>query len=381
MVTEEIVLSLVGQIYDATADPARWVGFLSRMRDLTGSSLVLIDSHKNLPLLRSEFNWSVGLDSEYEGSYQKYYGSINPFVKAKPQLVKSGFVGTSQMACADDVLSKTEYYNDWMCPQDLFHGIAGFIHKDDQQMITLGFHRPKEYGPYGDEDIFLVKALMPHLQRAFQLNTRIANLQAERDNLGFVLDRLPMGVLMLDNAGQVMLTNHSADIIFGQKDGLKLTRRGVEIASKQQSDVFHKMICGAAQTNQGEGVASGGALAVGRPSMKRPYSVLVVPLPQEGFARSHRRAAVAVFISDPEREVETVDQLLSRIYGLTPAEARLVSLLMQGKSLEVSGEALQITSNTARSSLKSIFAKTQTNRQSEMVRLLLNSPTSLSLPH
>ena len=53
---------------------------------------------------------------------------------------------------------------------------------------------------------------------------------------------------------------------------------------------------------------------------------------------------------------------------------------MQGKSLEQSGEALQITSNTARSSLKSIFGKTQTNRQSELVRLLLNSPASLNLP-
>jgi len=380
MVTEGIVLSLVGQVYDATADPSHWVGFLSRMRDLTGSSLVLIDSHSGVPP-RGEFSWSVRFDSEYEGSYQKYYGSINPFVKAKPHLVKSGFVGSSQMACPDDVLSKTEYYNDWMCPQHLFYGMAGFIHKDDRQMTTLGFHRSKEPGPYEDEHIRLVKALMPHLQHAFLLNTRFANLQAERDNLAFVVDRLPMGVLMLDNAGQVMLTNRSADIILGQNDGLKLTRRGVEISSKQQSDVFHKMICGAAQTNQGKGVASGGALAIGRPSMKRPYSLLVVPLPQEGFALSQRRAAVAVFISDPEREVETVDQLLSRIYGLTPAEARLASLLMQGKSLEVSGKALQITSNTARSSLKCIFGKTQTNRQSEMVRLLLNSPTSLSLPH
>ena len=121
-------------------------------------------------------------------------------------------------------------------------------------------------------------------------------------------------------------------------------------------------------------------MAVSRPSMKRPYSLLVVPLPRENFALSHRRAAVAVFISDPEQEAETIDQLLSRIYGLTPAEARLASLLMQGKSLEQSGEALQITSNTARSSLKSIFGKTQTNRQSELVRLLLNSPASLNLP-
>ena len=284
------------------------------------------------------------------------------------------------MGCPDDLLSKTEYYNDWMCPQDLIYGMAGFIYKDDQQMSTIGFHRSKSRGPYGDQQISLIKTLMPHLQRALQLHTRIAGLQAELDSLAFSLDRLPMGVLLLDQAGQVMLTNRSADIIFSQNDGLTLALRGVQITSKQQSDLLHKMIYGASQTSQGKGLASGGAMAVSRPSMKRPYSLLVVPLPRENFALSHRRAAVAVFISDPEQEAETIDQLLSRIYGLTPAEARLASLLMQGKSLEQSGEALQITSNTARSSLKSIFGKTQTNHQSELVRLLLNSPASLNLP-
>ena len=54
-------------------------------------------------------------------------------------------------------------------------------------------------------------------------------------------------------------------------------------------------------------------------------------------------------------------------FGLTPAEARLVALLFAGGSLRSSAEALGIKYESARTSLKSIFQKTRTHRQAELV--------------
>jgi len=62
---------------------------------------------------------------------------------------------------------------------------------------------------------------------------------------------------------------------------------------------------------------------------------------------------------------------LRRLYGLTPAEARLAQALVAGEHLNDIAEHLGITKETARSQLKAVFAKTDTHRQAELVRVLL----------
>ena len=62
--------------------------------------------------------------------------------------------------------------------------------------------------------------------------------------------------------------------------------------------------------------------------------------------------------------------LLSKIFGLTPAEARLASELSGGRALAVAAKTLNISWETARTQLKTVFVKTKTHRQSELVALL-----------
>ena len=57
---------------------------------------------------------------------------------------------------------------------------------------------------------------------------------------------------------------------------------------------------------------------------------------------------------------------------LTPAERRLVSRLVLGKSLRTVSSELNITYETARSTLKSVFQKTGTHRQAELIVKLLS---------
>ncbi|BAQ16725.1 helix-turn-helix transcriptional regulator [Methyloceanibacter caenitepidi] len=64
--------------------------------------------------------------------------------------------------------------------------------------------------------------------------------------------------------------------------------------------------------------------------------------------------------------------LLSKLFGLTAAEARLASMLATGMSTDQAAAELDIARETVRSHLKPIFAKTGTHRQSQLVALLAN---------
>lgn len=68
------------------------------------------------------------------------------------------------------------------------------------------------------------------------------------------------------------------------------------------------------------------------------------------------------------------------MFDLTPAESRLVLRLVAGDSLRSAAQALGIGYETARTTLKSVFHKTGTRRQAELVIALIHAlnaaPTS-----
>ena len=64
---------------------------------------------------------------------------------------------------------------------------------------------------------------------------------------------------------------------------------------------------------------------------------------------------------------------LKERFELTPAEARLVLRLIVGELLRSAAQTLNIGYETARTTLKSIFHKTGTCRQAELVIVVINA--------
>ena len=60
---------------------------------------------------------------------------------------------------------------------------------------------------------------------------------------------------------------------------------------------------------------------------------------------------------------------------LTPAEARVVDQLLQGREMQEVANGLGITLETARFHTKRVLSKTGTRRQTELMRLMLSLPS------
>jgi DNA-binding CsgD family transcriptional regulator len=92
-----------------------------------------------------------------------------------------------------------------------------------------------------------------------------------------------------------------------------------------------------------------------------------------GRRHQRRRAAVVEgfidFLHDPLAHTPLSDSPLRQLFGLTVNESRLAAMLVDGPDLKDAAEMLGITYETARSYIKQIFAKTATNRQSELIKL------------
>ena len=102
---------------------------------------------------------------------------------------------------------------------------------------------------------------------------------------------------------------------------------------------------------------------------KRPLVIRVLAV--AGPARTPFLGARALLvISDLQRRSSPEASLLAETFGLPPAERRLASTMATGISIERAADQLGLSRATVRNQLKAVFAKTATNRQSELVALL-----------
>lgn len=228
--------------------------------------------------------------------------------------------------------------------------------------------------PFGDIDRIsqsLDRALEQHCRR-LATQHRIVRLEAHRETLAHLMDRLPMGVILLGGDGTVLMTNRAAEQILGEADGL-----GVKAGRLQGGNELRGLLSQATRITEGTRV--GRAITLERPSERPALSTLVTPLGDVAASIGNGEPAAAIFVSDPGHRVENAEELLCRLYTLTPTEARMTAVLMQGRSVEDAAGELAISTNTARTHLKRVFSKTGTSRQGELISLLLSGPALLRL--
>ena len=373
MYDTQVILELVGLIYDASLNQERWPAFLTRLTEVTqGTSAVI---YQFVPFKEANVAASIRIDPASVRAYEKHYMKINvlsPRALCQPE----GSAFTRQTVCSDEEMLRLEYYNDYLRPLGIFHSMNGQIFNRAPVAANIDIFRPATVEPFGDRECALLKVLLPHLQRAFSVHQRMATLVAHQKATTDALNRLPIGLVLQDDQGKICLLNLAAQAILEQKDGLYIERHGLKAANRDENQQLHTMIATASSISLGRGFESMGALAISRPSMRRPYALIVSPLPRKRFPSpfEFEEAVVALFINDPNAQNEPLEDVLGSVFALTRAESRLAAILAQGKSLEEACDTLCISRETGRTHLKHIFGKTQTNRQGELIRLLLKCP-------
>jgi DNA-binding CsgD family transcriptional regulator len=228
---------------------------------------------------------------------------------------------------------------------------------------------------FGSSEVELVRLLLPHLERALQMHERLTRLESEKAATADALDMLPIGMILTDPKGQVVLINGAASAIVGLRDGLSVSRGTLSATLTRENAHLQQLVAQCVATTRGKGLRSGGAVAVSRASGKRSFRLLVTPLRVSNRFAPRGVAGAAIFVSDPDQQSQTDDDLLRQFHGLTPSEARVALLIASGLTLREVSETLGIKANTARGHLKRIFSKTDTRSQAQLVRLVIAMPT------
>ncbi len=202
-VSRKDVAALVASLYEAAADQAQWELFLKQL------TMIVKGGHAALLLLdyeRAHVNVAVssGVAPEAQCSYDEYYSTTDEWARRSQRLIHSGWVGTGQMICPDEVLLRSEFYNDFLRKHDMFHECAGIIDQTGSSIAAITIVRPRRAGAFGEDTLQFMKFLMPHMQRAVQIHSRIADLYSRAARTELALDSISFGIVFINARGALV---------------------------------------------------------------------------------------------------------------------------------------------------------------------------------
>lgn len=373
MSIDAATMAIIEKLYAAAADESLWQDVMQDflvLTDSVGATFCAIDASDEPKFSTfSTLNFEQRFTDEYINGMM-LHDPTTQYIIAHP---KQRLIHDSRIITEQE--KDRHFYYDWHHSfSETRHRLAGMALLEENVTSGVTVHRTRQQGDYHQSHIERFEFLLPHLERAVSIGFRLGTFGATERVSFQILDANPSAIIVLGDQGHVVFANRAAREIAGAGDGLTLSSSGVRLQNQSDNDRLQTLVGRALAIANGEGVQPAGVMQALRPSGKRAYSILVSPLSRGSFALARIRPAACVVISDSESSPPVTQDVLRKLYGLTPAEIRLALKLATGMSLQSAAMELAISYKTARTQLAVIFRKTATSRQGELVKVLLSSP-------
>jgi DNA-binding CsgD family transcriptional regulator len=361
MLHEEQISHAIDACYDASVEPERWPDALHELARSLDSVCAMfypeIPSGRLLTVPASRDYGDFLEDYVKGGWYANHYRAERGW----PQLRGGRPVVIEHDLATDEERKHLRHYNDLYLRWG-FPGFAMVGFRIDGESWSVPLLRSATQGHFTHEESERLAHLGPHFRRMIRLSERLAR---DRAIAGLdILDAMNGAAILVGRDGHIIAMNRSAERILG--NGLVL-HHGLLDADDEAARVKLYALIASMRIAQSPADRPGDPVVIRRPDMR--------PLVVEAFPAQGRLSDVfgslgtLLLVTDLDARCGPNAEALRSALGLTPAEARLTARLCHGEDLATAAYSLRISIHTARSQLKSVFAKTGTSRQAELVAL------------
>lgn len=357
------LLDLIDAAYASAADRTKWGAFLSCVTTRLGGLSTIYRWSRSSP---SDNRPLIDNFDEFGRSYRAHYSDRNVWVTNAIGMSQS--IIPSEQIVPTAALERTEFYNDWLRPQRLKHGISCQLTDRHGLAYSLGIIRSPSLGEFGREEQRLLSAVMPHVQRALELGYELERLDLHALGALEAFTSLGIGALTVNASGRIIFANAKADRMLASVPGLSASA-GRLVASPAAIDVrLRRAIYAAAGGGQRRKGRTGTVLGIPAPDAP-PITVSVTPLQESDQPGAEHEPLALLIISDSSSPGKSAGNLTA-VYGLTGAEAKLAAALLDGETLNDYALRIGITLPTVKTQLAAVFAKVGVNRQADLIRVL-----------
>ncbi|MCP3728381.1 helix-turn-helix transcriptional regulator [Paraburkholderia sp. CNPSo 3272] len=317
---------------------------------------------------RSAHDWD-GIEPAYIDSYERYYNQLDPIVPLTSSWMP-GTLFTDQMLVSATVLSRSEFYQDWVRPQGI-GGIALANFMRDGDLVGL-FGAPRaSVRPYPQRSLEMISALLPHLRHAIRTLRTLGDLSIRARDYANALNALTQKIFIVDENARVRHCNQTAELLLSTHSGLHIDHHVLTTPTLSSTRALHRLIAQATCTDRQQ--QRGGAMLIDCVSPGCTIRILVTPINSDatiesGLSFAPRTALIVV--AESENRHANAHQYLQSLFGLTHGEARVACEIGRGSTPKEVAQTLGVMPSTVRTHLHQIYSKMGVRRQSDLVRIV-----------
>jgi DNA-binding CsgD family transcriptional regulator/PAS domain-containing protein len=361
--------ALVGDIYDASLDPALWPEVFEKSCRFIGGSAAALASRDVVSRNTTVF-YSWGYDPHYERLYLDKYSKINPFYPMAHFFDIEEVHAPVPECLPRDEFCRSLLAREWLAPQGFVDGLYANLEKSPTGCAALWVFRHFNDGFVDDEMRRRFAAVVPHVRRALAIG-RVVDLKTiEAAALADSLDTLPSAMFLVDATGRIVHANLRAHAMVSEagvvRAGGGKLRANHPHGDQALLDAF---------TAAGSGDAALGRKGIAVPLQARDGTRYVANLlPLTSGARRKAGACYAavatVFVHKAALDLPSPPELIAKEFQLTPAELRVLFAIIEVGNVPEVAAVLGLSQATVKTHLHRLFEKTGTHRQAELVKLV-----------
>lgn len=378
-VQRDALLGLIGAIYDASVHPSGWPQVVAQTASLMGSTRALMLT----PFHQSDAGgiyFPHGIPETFMQQYASRYIEHDIWAQRGMErglYVEGSVFGDRDLLSLQEMLESI-FYREFLSKMDILRLCSGVVFTQNSAVpmpTNLAFFRGVREPEFDEANRDLLRLVLPHFSRALGIHVRLHDAELRSALSLSALDRLSSGVILVGAQGRVLHLNRVANQIISANDGISVNKQLDQMVlaaiKPRETRALQTAIELALHPDTIDVPHFSHGVRITRPSGRPAYILNLAPLPPENeFASARGRAQVIIFIVDPGASQALDAALLKKLYGFTEAEARVAARLYVADTTGQAAEALGVAEGTVRAHLKSIFVKTGTHRQAELMKLL-----------
>ncbi len=210
----------------------------------------------------------------------------------------------------------------------------------------------------------LVGLIAQHISLAMRVQAKLGEALQARSDLEAVFSHLAAALFIVDAQRQIVHLNAAAEALVARTRQWAIHGGRLKFNDARTDAAVARAVRAAA-------CPLGLPAAIPLDLDDTRTEMLSAPLQpaQEVASPSQRPLALMAVSIDPDEKY--LAWRLQQLYGLTAAESRVATALAMSKTIEDIAADYAVTEATVRTQLRSIFSKTDTGRQAELVRVVL----------
>ena len=372
--SEDVELSrLVGTILDAALDPALWATVLAGICEF-------VDGHAGGLLSKDAISKSgtahyhYGVDLHYLQIYAETYVKLDPMAGLP-------FFGVGQIVSTQDLVPYDEFrqgrfYQEWARPQGWIDAANVVLEKSATSCAYLSVVRSETMGMVDDDMRRRMELIVPHVRRAILIGKAIDLKRYEVATFADTLNGLNAGVFLVDADARIVHANIAGHDMLRADDFFRSGDRLV--TEDEQVNRTLGEICSASNDGDDEIGTKGIAMPlIGKHGERYVAHALPLTSGARRRAGTSYAAAAALFVRKASPEAPSSMETISTLYRLTPSELRVLAAVIEVGGVPAVAERLGVAEATVKTHLQRLFAKTGTNRQIDLVKLVVAQASPL----